>query len=201
GGQTAGGGTRAGGQNFLNLRSLGNGRTLVLLDGRRFTPSGFDNLIDVNLFPQGLVQRVDVVTGGASAAYGSDAVSGVVNFILDTKFEGIKASAQAGISQYGDNFNYRVSVTGGMSFLDDRLHVVGSILDYKSTGVTFAQSRPWTAKGVSSITNPNFNKNNPVSPTNSALMVVTQPYSSVATLGGLITQTTTLAGVTSGNTP
>ena len=117
----------------------------------------------------------------------------MVNFILDTKFEGLKASAQAGISDYGDNFNYRVSVTGGISLLGDRLHVVGSLLDYKSTGVTAAQSRPWTADAVGSITNPNFNKALPVSPANSGLLVVTQPYSSVAALGGLITSSA-LAG-------
>jgi iron complex outermembrane receptor protein len=185
--------TSSNGADYLNLRGLGVQRTLVLLDGRRMVPASSAGSVDVAQVPEALIQRVDVVTGGASAAYGSDAVSGVVNFILDTKFEGLKATAQAGISQYGDNFNYKVSVTGGMSFLDDRLHVVGSILDYKSNGVTAAQSRPWTAKGVSSITNPNFNKNLPVSPTNSGLLVVTQPYSSVATLGGLITNTV-LAG-------
>jgi outer membrane receptor protein involved in Fe transport len=185
--------TSSNGADYLNLRGLGVQRTLVLLDGRRMVPASSAGSVDVAQIPEALIQRVDVVTGGASAAYGSDAVAGVVNFVLDTKFEGLKANAQAGISQYGDNFNYKVSVTGGMSFLDDRLHLVGSILDYKSTGVTAAQSRPWTAKGVSSITNPNFNKNSPVSPTNSGLLVVTQPYSSVAALGGLITNSA-LAG-------
>jgi len=185
--------TGSNGADYLNLRGLGVQRTLVLLDGRRMVSASGAGSVDVAQIPETLVQRVDVVTGGASAAYGSDAVAGVVNFVLDTKFEGLKANAQAGISQYGDNVNYRVSVTGGMSFLNDRLHVIGSIMDYKSTGVTFAQSRPWTSKAVASITNPNFNKNLPVSPTNSALVVATQPYSSVATLGGLITNTA-LAG-------
>ena len=185
--------TGSNGADYLNLRGLGTSRTLVLLDGRRVVPASSAGSVDAAQMPEALIQRVDVVTGGASAAYGSDAVAGVVNFVLDTKFEGLKASAQAGISQYGDNFNYRVSVTGGMAFLNDRLHLEGSILDYKSAGVTFAQSRPWTSKAVASITNPNFNKANPVSPTNSALLVVSQPYSSVATLGGLITNTA-LAG-------
>jgi iron complex outermembrane receptor protein len=179
--------TGSNGADVLNLRNLGTTRTLVLVDGRRMVPFSSAGSVDAAQIPEALIQRVDVVTGGASAAYGSDAVAGVVNFILDNKFEGFKASAQAGISQYGDNFNYKVSVTGGMSFLADRLHVVGSLLDYKSTGVTFAQSRPWTADAVGSITNPNFNKNLPVSPTNSALLVVTQPLSSVAAPGGLIT--------------
>ena len=179
--------TSSNGADYLNLRGLGVQRTLVLLDGRRVVPASSAGSVDAAQIPEALVQRVDVVTGGASAAYGSDAVSGVVNFILDTKFEGLKASGQAGISDYGDNFNYKVSVTGGISLMGDRLHLVGSILDYKSTGVTAAQSRPWTADAVGSITNPNFNKALPVSPANSGLLVVTQPYSSVAALGGLIT--------------
>ena len=186
--------TGSNGADVLNLRNLGTSRTLVLMDGRRVVPFGGGGSVDVAQIPEALVQRVDVVTGGASAAYGSDAVAGVVNFVLDNKFEGLKASAQAGVSQYGDNFNYKVSVTGGMSFLADRLHVVGSLLDYKSTGVTFAQSRPWTAKGVGSITNPSFDKTKPVSPTNSALLVVTNPLSSVAAPGGLITSVSNPAG-------
>ena len=179
--------TSSNGADYLNLRGLGVQRTLVLLDGRRVVPASSAGSVDAAQIPEALIQRVDVVTGGASAAYGSDAVSGVVNFILDTKFEGLKTDAQAGISDYGDNFNYKVSVTGGIGLLGDRLHLIGSVLDYKSTGVTAAQSRPWTADAVASITNPNFNKALAVSPTNSALVTVTQPYSSVATLGGLIT--------------
>jgi len=196
--------TSSNGADYLNLRGLGPQRTLVLLDGRRVVPASSAGSVDAAQMPEALIQRVDVVTGGASAAYGSDAVAGVVNFILDTKFEGLKASAQAGISQYGDNFNYRVSVTGGMSFLDDRLHLVGSILDYKSNGVSLAQSRPWTgtAHAVGAISNPvAFNKNLPYGPTNTGLLVVPQPYTSVAALGGLIAATTNLAGVSSTTSP
>ncbi|HKB96453.1 MAG TPA: TonB-dependent receptor plug domain-containing protein, partial [Rhizomicrobium sp.] len=165
--------TGSNGADYLNLRGLGVSRTLVLVDGRRVVPASSAGSVDAAQIPEALIQRVDIVTGGASAAYGSDAVAGVVNFILDNKFEGVKASAQAGISQYGDYFNYKVSVTGGMSLLDDRLHVVGSVLDYKSNGVTAAESRPWTSKAVASITNPAFNKNLPVTPANSGLLVAT----------------------------
>lgn len=185
--------TSSNGAAYPNLRGLGVQRTLVLLDGRRAVPASSAGSVDIAQMPEALIQRIDVVTGGASAAYGSDAVAGVINFILDTKFEGLKAKAQAGISDYGDAFNYTVSVAGGMSFLGDRLHVVGSLLDYRSAGVTAAQSRPWTADAVASITNPAFSSSLPVSPTNSALLVKTQPYSSVAALGGLITNTA-LAG-------
>jgi outer membrane cobalamin receptor len=185
--------TSSNGAAYLNLRGLGPSRTLVLLDGRRVVPASSAGSVDAAQMPEALIQRVDVVTGGASAAYGSDAVAGVVNFITDTKFEGFKATAQAGISQYGDNFNYKVEVTDGARLLDGRLHVVGSLLDNKSNGVSLAQSRPWTADAVGAITNPNRVASQPFSPTNSALLVVREPYTSVASLGGLITNTA-LAG-------
>ncbi|MBU0869515.1 MAG: TonB-dependent receptor plug domain-containing protein, partial [Alphaproteobacteria bacterium] len=106
-------GTQGGGQSFLNLRNLGAVRTLTLLDGRRFVAASQYGTVDVNLLPAGLVQRVDVVTGGASAAYGSDAVAGVVNFVLDTKFEGLKGEVSTGIADEGDNQELRGSLTGG----------------------------------------------------------------------------------------
>jgi outer membrane receptor for ferrienterochelin and colicin len=90
------------GQNLLNLRGLGANRTLVLFNGRRMPTTNASGSVDVNILPQELVQRVDVVTGGASAAYGSDAISGVVNFVLDTKFTGLKLEAQTGVSTHAD---------------------------------------------------------------------------------------------------
>ncbi|WP_165837092.1 TonB-dependent receptor [Phenylobacterium hankyongense] len=88
--------------NFLNLRGLGPARTLVLMDGHRIPPTSYNGTVDTNTLPQMLTQRVEVVTGGASAIYGSDAVGGVVNFILDTKFTGVKGVLQGGVSTYGD---------------------------------------------------------------------------------------------------
>ncbi|MEJ0008833.1 MAG: TonB-dependent receptor plug domain-containing protein [Steroidobacteraceae bacterium] len=82
-------------QSFLNLRSLGSNRTLVLLDGARIVPSSLLAQTDVSLIPESLVQRVDIVTGGASAVYGSDAVAGVVNFVLNTRFTGFQTQVQA----------------------------------------------------------------------------------------------------------
>ena len=105
--------SRDGGASFLNLRGLGKERTLVLLDGRRFVANSIFGVPDVNLIPQDLVQRVEVVTGGASATYGSDAVAGVVNFILDKKFTGLRAGAQAGISTYGDGGLRKLTLTAG----------------------------------------------------------------------------------------
>src|SRR5258708_4700880 len=99
--------------NYLNLRNLGFVRSLILLDGQRVPPTSFEGIVDTNLLPEALVQRVDVVTAGASAAYGSDAVTGVVNFILDKHFNGLKASVQGGISQYADRNSYRTPLAGG----------------------------------------------------------------------------------------
>jgi outer membrane receptor protein involved in Fe transport len=124
GGQTNGGGTGNSSANFLNLRALGVTRTLTLLDGRRFTPSGPTGQVDANLIPQGLVDRVDVVNGGASAAYGSDAVGGVVNFVLNKEFTGFKSDVLWGQAQKGDNKEYKASLTYGTDYLKGRGHLV-----------------------------------------------------------------------------
>src|SRR3546814_16505172 len=81
-------------------------------------------LVDVNTFPQGLIKSVEIVTGGASAAYGSDAVSGVVNFILDKDYTGIKGSAEYGITTYGDAPNYRATLTAGTAFAGGPRHLL-----------------------------------------------------------------------------
>jgi outer membrane receptor protein involved in Fe transport len=118
------------GARVLDLRGLGAPRTLVLLDGKRFVPSTTTGTIDVNLIPSILVSRTEVVTGGASAAYGSDAVAGVVNFILDKKFEGFKGSIQYGESQRGDAKDYNASIAYGAKFGDGRGHfIVGGEFD------------------------------------------------------------------------
>lgn len=153
GGQTAGGGTANGGQNFLNLRGLGAARTLTLLDGHRFISAGPTGQIDVNLLPQGLVQRVDVVTGGASAAYGSDAVAGVVNFILDKHFTGLKADLSVGESQHNDGREGKAVVTFGTGFLGDRGHVIGSAEYYTNDGVN-GDAREFRRTAQNMIANP-----------------------------------------------
>ena len=117
--------TTAGGS-YLNLRGMGLNRTLVLMDGSRIIPADANNSVNIDNFPNNLVKRVDVVTGGASAAYGADAVAGVVNFVLDRNFEGLKTSVSTGVSEFGDGQNYKVSVAGGTSMMDKRLHLIGS---------------------------------------------------------------------------
>jgi iron complex outermembrane receptor protein len=93
------GGQNSGGSN-LNLRGAGLNRTLVLLDDRRVVPTNRFGAVDVAMFPEELVESVEVVTGGASASYGTDAVAGVVNFRLDTDFDGVKGHAQLGETRY-----------------------------------------------------------------------------------------------------
>lgn len=111
------------GLSALNMRGLGAIRTLTLLDGQRVVPAYVTGVVDVSQFPQLLIQRVDVVTGGASASWGSDAISGVVNFVTDKKFKGIKANVQGGISTYGDDRSILAQVAAGEAFFDDKLHI------------------------------------------------------------------------------
>lgn len=143
--------TNSGGQNYLSLRNLGPSRTLVLLDGRRFVPSGGSGTTDVNLLPQALIQRVDVVTGGASAAYGSDAVSGVVNFVLDTRFTGVKGSVQSGISQRGDAQSLAASIAFGTGFSSGRGHLIGSVEYANDKGILAYDTDPVTDRGWNAV--------------------------------------------------
>lgn len=112
------------GTNFLNLRNLGVSRTLVLVDGRRHVAgSPGTAAVDINTIPTDLVEKVDVLTGGASAIYGADGVSGVVNFILKRDFEGVNLRAQADYSQRGDAGERFIAVTAGKNFADNRANV------------------------------------------------------------------------------
>lgn len=112
------------GLSSFSLRGLGPIRTLTLLDGQRVVGANVTGVPDISMFPQLLVKRVDVVTGGASASYGSDAVGGVVNFITDTHFEGFKGNILGSITKYGDDETALVQAAYGKSFMDDRLHLV-----------------------------------------------------------------------------
>jgi outer membrane receptor protein involved in Fe transport len=118
---TAGLGVR--GLNFLDLRSLGRARTLVLVNGRRHVSADIinnGNAVDINTLPTDLIQRVDIVTGGVSSVYGSDAIAGVVNFVLKDNFDGLQLHGQNGVSKYGDAGNQYVSVVAGKNFADGR---------------------------------------------------------------------------------
>jgi len=101
------------GLSSFSLRGLGTIRTLTLLDGQRVVGANVTGVPDISQFPQLLIKRVDVVTGGASASYGSDAVGGVVNFITDKRFEGVKGLLQGGITTYGDDGQFNVGLAAG----------------------------------------------------------------------------------------
>jgi iron complex outermembrane recepter protein len=131
-----------GGYGNLNLRGLGINRTLTLLDGRRMISSTAFGGVDINVFPEAMISRVETVTGGASAAYGTDAVAGVTNFILDTDFEGFRTHVQGGATSRGDADNYEVSVSFGTS-LGERAHLLVSGELFDQDGVHDYQDRNW----------------------------------------------------------
>lgn len=146
------------GINALNLRNLGESRVLVLVDGRRSVGSTIFGWVDVNTIPQALIERVELVTGGASSAYGSDAVTGVVNFILNKKMEGLRITGDVGVTNVGDGFNYSGSVAGGKSFADGRGHLVFNAEIAHQDGIyeVDPNDRPWNHKGYLAFANPAY---------------------------------------------
>lgn len=128
----------AGGEPFatLDLRGLGTESTLILLDGERLPPASTSGTVDISQIPVGLIERIDVVTGGASAVYGSDAMAGVVNFILKQDFEGLELTGQTGIAGEGVGFNFSVAGLFGGNFADDRgnVTVYASYFDREGVG-------------------------------------------------------------------
>jgi len=169
------------GANILNLRNLGPARTLVLLDGRRIAPTLTTGQVDTNLLPQGLVKRVDVVTGGASAGWGSDAVAGVVNFVLDTRFTGLKASIQGGVTQEGDAESFQAQATYGAPFADGRGHFLVNAETSRAGRGDLVTSRDWY-KATKVVGNPAFVAGGTQPPQ----IVATGVGLSQATQGGLI---------------
>jgi outer membrane receptor protein involved in Fe transport len=132
------------GLNLLDLRGLGTQRTLVLVNGRRHVPGDIlynANSPDVNTIATDLIERVDVVTGGNSAIYGSDAIAGVVNFVLKRDYEGIQARGQGGISTYGDAGAYYASLLAGKNFADDRANITVDF-EYAHQDDYYGSSRP-----------------------------------------------------------
>lgn len=139
---------QSGVQSLTDLRGLGDIRTLTLVNGHRHVGTVASGSFDTNMVPVGLIERVDVVTGGASAAYGSDAVAGVVNFILKDHMKGITASAQGGVTDRGDGKQFAISVAGGTDFADGRGHILGGF-DWGSTlGVGNIYSRFTDEQGL-----------------------------------------------------
>jgi iron complex outermembrane receptor protein len=169
--RSIGGRTTLGVGSFLNLRNLGTNRNLVLLDGRRVVPANIAGNTDINLLPQGLISNVSVVTGGASAAYGSDAVAGVTNFILNTRFEGFKADINGGMSTHkGDGDAYRAALAWGGSALDGRLHLTASF-DWRNSNQAYKENRGWASQYCALV---------PIPGVTAATMSVTNPRQTIA---------------------
>lgn len=150
----------AGSVNILDLRGMGSSRTLILVNGRRHVATTSTGLVNIDLIPQALIKRVDVVTGGASAAYGSDAVAGVVNFVFDDEFTGVKGSAQGGITNAGDNREYRLSLAYGTNFAGDRGHfaIAGEMFD--TNGILAQRDRDWGRGEAQLMNNPAYKAGN-----------------------------------------
>jgi outer membrane receptor protein involved in Fe transport len=143
--------------NVLSLRGFGAQRTLILVDGHRVAPSTERGTTNIDTIPQMLIQRVDITTGGASAVYGSDAVTGVVNFIIDKRFKGIKTDVNAGVSKYGDGEAGKLAIAGGAELFGGKGHILGSA-SYRKNGDVIAYDRKygrevWTRTGTGGITN------------------------------------------------
>ena len=145
------------GASNMDLRALEPSRTLVLLDGRRVAATDPTGAFDTNVIPAVLIKRVEIVTGGASAAYGSDAVAGVVNITLDDRLQGIRGDFQKGISTYGDVASTALAVAGGQGFMDDRLHIVAAVDYYDNKGQLNQSSRPWGRDNYAIVNNPDGN--------------------------------------------
>lgn len=139
------------GASFVNLRGLGNNRNLVLVDGARLAPAEIEGRFDLNNIPLSLIQRTDVLTGGASTTYGADAVSGVVNFVIKPRVTGIELSVSEQITDSGDGNVVRADLSGGSEFADGR----GSFIlaaGYQKADPVYQGDRLYGATAYDSVT-------------------------------------------------
>jgi outer membrane receptor protein involved in Fe transport len=167
---------------FLDLRGLGANRTLTLVDGRRFVPTTTGGLVDTNVIPSLLIDRVEVVTGGASAAWGSDAVAGVVNLIFKKNFEGLQGEIQGGGSTHGDSHELKGSLAAGASFAAGRGHVLLGLEGERNMGVRHQYDRAWGARDWGLVANPAYAPGNG----QYAQLVTPNTRLAIASEGGLI---------------
>lgn len=142
-----------GGQANIDLRGLGTARTMILLDGHRVVPSNANGTVDVNVIPAALIQNIEVISGGASATYGSDALAGVVNFKLNNNFSGLQMDAQYGVTEEGDGREKSLALTAGGKYADDRGHAVLS-LSYSERGEVYNAARDFSKISGASSTTP-----------------------------------------------
>ncbi len=152
-------GVAGAGLSLLNLRNLDSARTLVMLDNRRVPQSNTSGGVDTNTLPMTLVQRVEVVTGGASAAWGADAVAGVVNFVLNHQYEGFELSVQGGATERRDNTSQKFDATWGRKFLGGRASFVAAGTFSNSPEIVRAADRDWWERWAV-VNNPSYTASN-----------------------------------------
>ncbi|MDR6789749.1 outer membrane receptor protein involved in Fe transport [Sphingomonas sp. BE138] len=140
-----------GGASFVNLRGLGTNRNLVLIDGARIAPAGLAGVVDLNNIPTALLERMEILTGGASTTYGADAVAGVVNFIMKRDFSGVEATASNQITQRGDGAYFRTDLTIGANFDEGRGNAVFSI-GYQQADPVYQGARDFSTFNIDSFT-------------------------------------------------
>jgi len=177
------------GARIADLRGLGPSRTLVLINNRRFVPSTNTGTVDLNMIPTLLVERAEVVTGGASAAYGSDAVSGVINIILNTKLEGVRANIGYGVTDEGDGQEYSVQLAAGTGIAGGRGHAVFGAEYSKSDGTGGCYTRNFCNNEVGDLTGTPGVNGRP------AHNITNNLRTSTLTPGGLISATVSASGV------
>ncbi|WOE75745.1 TonB-dependent receptor plug domain-containing protein [Alterisphingorhabdus coralli] len=148
-----------GGASFVNLRGLGAQRNLVLLDGKRFVPADFSGQVDLNSIPLAVLERTDILTGGATTTYGADAVSGVVNFVTRRDYAGLDINVSNRITEQGDGNIFRADVTMGANFDDGRGNAVLSV-GYQSADEVLQGDRDFSVFNISSFSgNPGGSSN------------------------------------------
>jgi outer membrane receptor protein involved in Fe transport len=176
----------------FDMRSLGSIRTLTMIDGRRVMDSNaaVSPIFDINLVPGGLIRSMEIVTAGASSVYGSDAVTGVVNILMDSSMTGLKIDAQATSSQRGDAVNAALDLAYGRAFANDRGHLVLAASFYSRPDILYQRARKWGQAGHVLLTNPNFTT------TNGQFRQLILPNATLSrvTNGGLILNATTTTG-------
>ncbi|MBT0670455.1 TonB-dependent receptor [Novosphingobium profundi] len=176
--------------NYLDLRGLGYLRTLVLVDGHRYVPSTPNGGINISSIPQALVKSVDIVTGGASATYGSDAVAGAVNIKIDDAFEGIKGKLQGGITDHNDYRNFLGSLAYGTRFADGRMRLVVAADVAQNGGIDSIGDRDW-GNNPARISNPAYTASND----EPRYLLVSNAHSANASYGGVINSPGALSGI------
>ncbi|TMO86859.1 TonB-dependent receptor domain-containing protein [Pseudoalteromonas ruthenica] len=145
----------SGGAATVNLRGLGSQRSLILVNGRRMIPYNYNGSVDTSVIPSALVERIDVVTGGASAVYGSDAIAGAVNFVLKDNFEGIALDTSHQQTDESDGDKSNISLTIGSNLADDRGNVVLS-LDWMKRDQVLLGDRPLGLLGIETASGANY---------------------------------------------